>query len=288
VRRRATSFATAASTLVLLVAVTACGSVADSGAGATSPRSAAGTATTCNPSPSAAPSRSRQVAGHIRVLAAASLTGAFGDLAAAFERAHPGVTVSPSFGASSGLVARIHAGAPADVLATADTATMDDAVRNGDVETPSTFTCNTMTILTAKGNPLHIEGLADLARSDVRFTLCAEPVPCGHLGREVLDRAGIDAEPVGFEANVEAVVAKVLSGEVDAGIVYVTDARAVAHDASSVPIPAATNVVTSYPIAVATDADRPRTARAFVAFVRSPAGQRILASHGFGTGTHGR
>src|SRR5690606_37380035 len=138
------------------------------------------------------------------------------------------------------------------------------------------------TILTAKSNPLRIEGLADLARSDVRFALCAAPVPCGHLGREVLDRAGVDAEPVGSEANVKAVVAKVVSGEVDAGIVYVTDARAVAREASSVPIPAAENVVASYPIAVTTDADRPRAARAFVAFVRSPDGQKILASHGFG------
>lgn len=275
-------------TATLLVGATACGSVTESNAATTSTPSATPDATTCRPATLAAPPRSPQLTGHVRVLAAASLTGAFRALARAFERAHPNVTVSPSFGASSSLVAKVHEGAPADVLATADPATMDDAVDDGAVRAPTTFTCNTMTILTGKGNPLHIEGLAGLARSDVRFALCAAPVPCGHLAREVLARAGVDAEPVGSEANVKTVVAKVVSGEVDAGIVYVTDARAVAHDAASVPIPAHQNVVTSYPIAVTTDAARPGTARAFVAFVRSIDGQRILASFGFGAGTRGR
>jgi len=288
VRRRASSWRSVALAATLLFGVAACGSVADSGTGATSSHPTSGASATCDPSTTAAPPSPRKLTGHLRVLAAASLTGAFGDLARAFERAHPNVTVSPSFGASPSLVAKVHEGAPADVLATADPATMDDAVDDGDVRAPTTFTCNTMTILTAKGTPLHIRALADLARSDVRFALCAAPVPCGHLAREVLARAGVDAEPVGSEANVKTLVAKVVSGEVDAGIVYVTDARAVADDASSVPIPARHNVVTSYPIAVTTDADRPRTARAFVDFVRSPQGQRILASHGFGTGTHGR
>lgn len=287
-RRSAAACAFAA---VLLIGATACGAASDTTA-PTSPVSAASVTTAnipaaadCAPSTDgAALPRASQVTGSIRVLAAASLTGAFGDLVTAFDKAYPDAKVATSFGASSDLVAQIHQGAPADVLATADTETMADATKANDVTTPVTFTCNTMTILTAKGNPLKINSLADLARSDVRFTLCAEPVPCGRLGREVLANADVDAKPVGSEANVKAVVAKVTSGEVDAGIVYVTDAQAAAKDASSVAIPSSVNVVTAYPIAVTRNAGAPATAKAFVAFVRSAQGQKILSSYGFGSG----
>lgn len=228
------------------------------------------------------------VKGHIRVLAAASLTDAFGELAEKFERTQPDAKVDLSFGASSNLVAQVHAGAPADVLATADTTTMDLAVdppgrSRPDVDTPVTLTCNAMTIITAPGNRLHITSLEDLARHDVRFVLCAAPVPCGRLGREVLRHAGIDARPVGSEADVTAVVAKVASGEVDAGIVYITDARDARGTTDEVPIPASQNITTTYPIAVTRDSGDPRAARAFIAFATSPAGQRILHEHGFGT-----
>lgn len=281
-----------AAAIVMIAVSTACGSVAPApsdtsaapGATATVKTTPSSTpASKCTPPTDAvAPPRHSTVSGSIQVLAAASLTGAFTDLAAAFEKTEPAAKVATSFGASSALVARIHEGAPADVLATADTETMGRAVDDHDVGEPVDFTCNTMAILTAPGNPLHIENLADLGRSGVRFTLCAEPVPCGHLARKVLADAGVDAEPVGSEANVKAVVAKVTSGEVDAGIVYVTDARAAADAASSVTIPASVNVTTAYPIAVTSDADRPATARAFIDFVRSPAGQKILDGHGFG------
>lgn len=266
--------------VVLSAATVACGSGAEATSGTSR---AAEDSTACPPSsPSAALPAPADVRGHLRVLAAASLTGAFGSLAKAFSVTFPDAEVATSFGASSDLVARIHEGAPADVLATADTTTMATAVANGDVTHPATFTCNTMTILTAKGDPLGIRGLADLARHDVRFALCAAPVPCGRLGREVLANARVDATPVGSEANVEALVAKVTSGEIDAGIVYVTDAKAAKGEASSVAIPASANVTTAYPIAVTTQTDEGSTARAFVDFVRSPQGRRILRSYGFG------
>lgn len=269
---------------VLVSSVTACGSVSDSSSASIAP-SATTSAEDCPPPVDTLPQRRADgVSGQIRVLAAASLTGSFGDLAAAFERAEPAVKVATSFGASSSLVARIHEGAPADVLATADTETMAHAVDAHDVRPPVTFTCNSMTILTAKGNPLDITGLADLGRPDVRFALCAEVVPCGRLGRAVLTNAGVDAEPAGSEANVKAVVAKVISGELDAGIVYATDALAAGDAASSVDIPTSVNVTTAYEIAVTSVADRPEAARAFVDFVRSPAGQEILDADGFGAG----
>lgn len=281
---------TALAITVALTLATACGST--SSTTATSPTTgassvtttAASDTTTCTPDTVPTdPAKDAEITGTIRVLAAASLTESFGAIADAFHTAHPDAKVETSFGASSDLVAQVHAGAPADVLATADTDTMDTAVHNHDVDDPVTFTCNRMVILTAKNNPLHISSLADLARSDVRFVLCAAEVPCGHLGREVLTNAGVDAKPVGSEANVKAVVAKVTSGEVDAGIVYVTDAEAAAEAAGSVTIPAAVNVTTAYPIARVADTTKSDTAQAFIDFVRGPTGQKILASYGFGS-----
>lgn len=268
---------------VLLVTVAAgCASVTER----VEPESTTGDAGDCPPDAArnAAPTTAAGAdppTGPIRVLAAASLTEAFGDLAEHFETAHPGVQVQTSFGASSDLVAQLLQGAPADVLATADPTTMGTAVDAGEVTDPVTFACNTMTILTARGNPAGIRTLADLARPQVRFTLCAEAVPCGRSARRILDLAGVDAEPVGSEANVKAVVAKVASGEVDAGIVYRTDVEAVADRTDTVPIPRAVDPPTAYPIAVTRHADRPATAAAFVAFVVSDTGRGILADHGF-------
>lgn len=234
----------------------------------------------CAVTPSAARATSTGAPeGTIRVLAAASLTEAFTKLAEDFEKANLGTHVELSFGASSSLVAELHQGSPADVIATADTVTMQRAVHAGDVAKPVTFACNRLAILVAKGNPKHIASLADLARVD--FVLCAAPVPCGRLGREALARAGVKAKPIGSEKDVSIVVAKVEQGEADVGLVYVTDARAAQGKAGSVSIPAEHNVVTAYPISVASHADDPKTAAAFEAFVTSPAGEAVLGEHGF-------
>jgi molybdate transport system substrate-binding protein len=80
---------------------------------------------------------------------------------------------------------------------------------------------------------------------------------------------------------VKAVVSKVQLGEVDAGIVYLTDAAAAREHVDAVPIADAHNVVATYPIAVLDAGGNRATADRFVAFVLSPAGQRILADFGF-------
>lgn len=236
-----------------------------------------------DPTP-ATPTDPDTVSGRVRVLAAASLAEVFEEVADAFEQNQPRAGVQITAGASSDLVARLDAGAPADVLATADRATMDRAVEAGNVDTPRGFACNRMTLLVGPDDPLDIGELADLDRDDVRFVLCAPEVPCGRSGRAVLDRAGVDARPVGFEANVAAVVAKVVTGEVDAGIVYTTDAVAAAGTAEQVPIPPGVNPTTTYPAAVTTSAEEPDAAAAFVAFLRSATAREILDGYGFTTG----
>ncbi len=223
----------------------------------------------------------RKVTGKVTVFAAASLTEAFSTLEKRFEKAHPGAKVTLNFGASSELVDQIGQGAPADILATADTKTMKTAVDAGKVGKPQTFARNRLAILVAPGNPKHIKTLADLADPGVAFVLCAPEVPCGKFGARILARAKVAAEPKSFEENVKAVVNRVVLGEADAGLVYVSDVKAAGAKAEGVNIPDAQNTIATYPIAVAQGSSNGATARAFVAYVRSAAGQRVLAADGF-------
>jgi molybdate transport system substrate-binding protein len=219
-------------------------------------------------------------AGSATVFAASSLSGAFTEIGHRFE-ARTGASISFSFAGSSSVVAQLAQGAPGDVVATADEATMQRLVTAGlTVHAPEVFAHNALKIVVAPGNPKHIASLADLARSDVTTVLCAAAVPCGNYSRQALAAAGVTVQPASDEANVIAVVGRVASGEADAGIAYVTD---VLHDPriSSVAIVADFNVAAAYPIAVVRDSTHRATAEAFVDFVRSPDGQAVLRSYGF-------
>ena len=226
-------------------------------------------------------SGSPSVTGQVTVFAAASLTEAFTTLGHRFEQQHPGTTVRFSFGPSSGLAQQVSEGAPADVLASADTATMDRVVRQGRAQHATVFAANELEIAVPAGNPAHIGGLADLARSDVKVALCQPQVPCGSIAASVLERAGVTVRPVTLETDVKSVLAKVSLGEVDAGLVYVTDVRAAGDAVTGIPIPSAKNTSTQYPIAALTDAPNPVTASAFVAYVLSDAGRSALSAAGF-------
>lgn len=222
-----------------------------------------------------------RVQGTLTVLAAASLEEPFSALGRRFENQHAGTRVRFSFDASSTLSRQVEAGAPADVLATADEASMAPVAAAGLVSEPAVFARNRLAILVARGNPHRVSALADLGRPELDVVLCAPDIPCGRLAATVLDRAGVDARPRSLEANVKGVVAKITLGEADAGIVYVTDARAAGTRAEGVPIPTAQNVVTGYPLATVRAAPNPGAAARFVELVRSEDGRRVLAEGGF-------
>ena len=214
-----------------------------------------------NPRTSAAPQK-------LIVFAASSLTKAFTAEGKAFEAAHAGMTVTFSFAGSQALVAQIKQGAPADVLATADTSSMAAA----GLTSPAVIARNRLAILTATGNPKHVQTLADLARPGLRVVLAGPTVPVGKAARKALAAAAVTVHPRSLEQDVKGVVTKVRLGEADAGIGYVTD---VTPAVTGVALPGISN---SYPIAVV----RPSSAaRAFVDFVLSAPGQAVLASFGF-------
>jgi molybdate transport system substrate-binding protein len=217
----------------------------------------------------------------LTVFAAASLKGSFEDLAHRFEAAHDGVDVQLGFAGSSDLVAQIQQGAPADVVASADTATMDKLVADDLVATPQDFATNTLEIAVPPGNPAGVETLADLADPDVALVLCAPAVPCGAASARVADTAGLDLEPVSEEQSVTDVLGKVIAGEADAGLVYVTDVAAAGDDVEGVEFPESSEAVNTYPIAPVADTKQARLAQQFVDLVLSDDGQRTLAGFGF-------
>lgn len=220
--------------------------------------------------------------GHLRVFAAASLTEAFEKLGTAFAAENPNVKVTFNFAASSALVRQIGEGAPADVFASADLANMDTLTAAGHTRSaPVVFTTNRAQIIVEHGNPKGIAGIADLARGDLLVVSCAPEVPCGRYAKQILDKAAVTVSFKSLEKNVKAVVSKVTLGEADAGIVYRTDVLAAGAKAAGVDIPADLNVVAEYPITITKEAKDPQAAQAFIDFIRSTAGAKILESFGF-------
>lgn len=220
--------------------------------------------------------------GDLNVFAAASLTEAFNALGAGFKSAHPAVSLSLVFAGTPTLVRQISEGAPADVLASADAASMQNAVDLGlAVGAPQLFARNRLEIVVGAGNPKRVSGLADLARPDVLFITEAATVPAGRYAAQALAAAGVRPSPRSFENDVKAVLAKVSLGEADAGIVYLTDVKAAGPKVSGVAIPDAQNVIAAYPV-VAVRASRNRSAgSAFIDLLLAPAGQAVMARYGF-------
>lgn len=217
----------------------------------------------------------------LTVLAASSLTEAFGDLEKTYEDEHD-VNVEISYDSSSILASQVVEGAPADVLATADQPTMqtivDEDLTDGE---PTVFATNTLTIVTPPDNPAGIKGIEDLANPAVEFAVCVPEAPCGDASERLLDLNKVDADPATEEENVKSVLTKVTLGEVDAGLVYVSDAQAAGDDVATVDAANSSEVVNSDPIAVLSDADHAEVAQEWVELVRSDAGQQVLKSYGF-------
>ena len=223
-----------------------------------------------------------ELSGALTVYAAASLQGAFDELATEFEQRHPSLQVQPvTYDGSSTLATQIIEGAPADVFAAADERNMAKVVDAGLASDPALFATNTLTLVVPAGNPGGIEGLDDLADPDRTVVLCAAEVPCGAASATLLSNAGVEASVDSYEQNVTAVLTKVAAGEADAGLVYVTDA-ATTRAVEAIAVPGAEDVVNRCPIAAVSDSENPEAADAFVAFVLSDDGRRVLETFGFG------
>lgn len=232
----------------------------------------------------------------LTVLAAASLTEPFGEIGARFETLHPGVRVQFSFAASSQLAQQIISGVQADVFASANMQQMTAAAAAGKLAEadPAVFARNRLVVIAPVANPAGLHSLQDLVRPGVKVVLAAPETPVGQYTLEFLEstaqdgrfgadfRARVIQNVVSYESTVKAVLTKVMLGEADAGIVYTSDiSQSAAAQVAQFEIPEVLNVTAVYPIAVLKDAADPALATDFVALVRSPEGQQILAQYGF-------
>jgi molybdate transport system substrate-binding protein len=231
---------------------------------------------------SCAPASSGSGRTDLVVFAASSLNPAFATLGKEFEASHPGVTVRFSFDGSAALVDQLKAGAPADVFASADMANMDKARIAGLIgDNPAQFTTNVLTLITPKGNPAGITGL-DRSLDGKKLVICADGVPCGTATRKLAAALGVTLKPVSEETKVTDVRTKVESGQADAGIVYVTDAKASGTKVETLPITGADKARNEYLIGQVSASVRSSLAAEFVALVTGERGQQVLRAAGFG------
>jgi molybdate transport system substrate-binding protein len=242
------------------------------------------TLTACGSSTPTSPTTTRaDLTGSITVSAASSLTASFTQLATMFRSIHPGTTVAFNFGSSGTLATQIQQGAPADVFASASPGDMQTVQKSGDIEgTPVIFARNSLEIVVKPGNPLGIHSLANLTKANV-VAICVASAPCGATAEQALEKAhvAIPTSKVTLGQDVDTTLSEVTTGDAEAAIVYVTNAKNVGTQGQGVPIPSSLNVTTSYPIAVVKSTNDKPLAQAWIAFVLSPTAQKVLRQAGF-------
>ncbi|GAB3311146.1 molybdate ABC transporter substrate-binding protein [Epidermidibacterium keratini] len=221
------------------------------------------------------------VSGELQVFAAASLKESYEQLASDLKEANPDLAITFQYGASGQLATQIEQGAPADVFSSADEVSMTKLADAGLVEEPKVIAKNVLQIVVPAGNPATIETLADLQNPDLTIVTCAAAAACGKITASLEEQVGYKVASDSQEPDVKSVLQKVSLGEADAGLVYVTDVKSAGDKVEGIDIPEAAELSNSYPIAAVKGAPNAEAATAFIEYVESDAGQKILADHGF-------
>ncbi|HTN29918.1 MAG TPA: molybdate ABC transporter substrate-binding protein [Pseudomonas sp.] len=227
------------------------------------------------------------LAAELTVSAAASLTGAFRDIAQGYQGLHPEVRVLLNFGGSGALQQQIAKGAPVDVFASADQETMDQAAGRDLIDAVSRrdFARNALVLVVPRDSTLRLAQLADLAQPGVERFALGNPasVPAGRYAMRALEAAALRPalqDKMIHTQSVRQALDYVARGEVAAGFVYATDARAM-PDRVAVAFSVPLDTAIRYPVARTRDSAQAAEAGRFIDYLLSPAGQAILARHGF-------
>lgn len=220
----------------------------------------------------------------LTVSAAASLTDVYNQLKPQFEQADPGVTVRFNFGGSDTLAQQVVQGVPTDVLATASPKTMQTAQQAGRIEgQPVTYAANSLQIAVAPGNPKQIANLQSLVGPQVTEAICQPTVPCGQATQAAEQAAGVTLDPVSQDPDVRTVLQRVITRNVDAGIVYLTDVKSSNGQVQGVDFPQANapGAGQTYPIAVVAGSQNADLGQKWIQFVTGPQGDAALTQAGF-------
>ena len=219
----------------------------------------------------------------VTVSAAASLSKVYTELGKQFEKVNPSIKVRFNFASSSSLVSQIQSGAPTDVFAAADLTSFDKLLATGNVaKRPKVFARNSMQLVVKPGNPLRISSIADLSKASF-VSLCAKTAPCGVYATTVLSRYGVAIPESKITRGIDAAstLNAVSTGDADAAIVYATDALSAKKQVTAFSIPVGKNVTAMYGIGVVRGSKSAKQAEAFILYVLSLAGQKVLNSFGF-------
>ncbi|MGA2554736.1 MAG: molybdate ABC transporter substrate-binding protein [Verrucomicrobiota bacterium] len=226
-------------------------------------------------------------AGEIVVFAAASLTDSLQEIARVYGR-QSGETVALNFGSSSTLARQIGEGAPADIFFSADEAQMDSLEKRGLIaaETRRNRLSNSLVIVVAADSKLAIGSAKDLTQGAVKRIALADPriVPAGIYSKEYLEKLGLWtalSPKVVPTDNVRAALAAVESGNVEAGMVYKTDAAISRKVKIACAVPAAEGPAIVYPMALVKESKDPASARKFLDYLGSPEAGRVFEKYGF-------
>ena len=152
------------------------------------------------------------------------------------------------------------------------------------------FATNSLLLVTPKSNPAGIKTAADLEQGDAKVVVADPAVPLGSYTEDVLGNLGIDEARLNIvskEQDAEAVLAKLTSGEADAGFVYVTDARSQTPKLHEIGFPASADATATYPIGIVSYSKHTKAAQQWIDLVNSPHGQAVLERFGFGAAPTG-
>lgn len=207
----------------------------------------------------------------------------FTELQQRFQAAHPGTTITFNFAGSQALATQLVEGASADVFVSANEAQMKVVTDAGlNTAAPTVFATNELTIAVPPDNPAGIRSLQDLTKKGLKLVVCAPAVPCGAATQKLESATGLSFSPVSEEQAVTGVLAKVRSGEADAGLVYKTDVIAAGDAVKGIDFPEASKAVNSNPIVLLKAAPNASAGQAWIDLVLSAEGQKVFTNAGFG------
>ena len=219
----------------------------------------------------------------LSVCATMSLRSAFEAIAERYEQEHAGAAVRLHFDGGTQILEALNAGEKCDVIALAENSVMARVASAGHTASgsPTELARNHVAIAVAPGNPKGVRGLADFARDDLRLAIGARTSSIGRHSYWVLSRQGIRPKPAVQAITADGVLAKIASGEADAGIVYATTFVGEPPGAEQILVPDQANTPALYSISVAREPAEPAGAEAFRALALADAGQALLRQAGF-------
>lgn len=224
----------------------------------------------------------------ITVSAASSLTEAFTDIAPHFEEENPGTSVSLNFGGSGNLRMQIEGGAPVDVFASADESQMNILGNKTLIDNSSRkyFAQNSLVLIVPETSTLNITGLKDLVNPKIeKISICnPETVPAGKYARLALTEAGMwnqTEKKLVLADDVKQALVYVERGEMDAGFVYIADAKTAQPGTIKIVTNVHVSTPVTYPIAVVSSSKNKEEAQKFLDFITGEKGQAILKKYGF-------